>query len=498
MLFHSYFFIFLFLPITFISYFICLRFLNQNLAFQVLVIASLIFYAWFNIFLTLVLLSSIVFNFYICRYIIKNKKKIILVFVVFSNLLLLIYFKYSVFLLSQFSIEHDLLLNIILPIGISFFTFQQIAYCVDCFKGKVSNSNFTHYALFISFFPQLIAGPIVRYEFVVPQYKEKIYSIISKKFIIGINLFIIGLFKKTFIADSVAFYTEPFNYVSSGGSITFFESWLASIAYTFQIYFDFSGYCDMAIGLGLMFGINLPVNFKSPYKSSNFIEFWRCWHITLSEFLKNHIYIPLGGNKNGKLVQSINIFITMLLGGFWHGANWTFLAWGAMHACIIFINHIWLTIRLKHNISPLKKFIAVPLTFLMIIFTWVLFRAESINDALHIYQAMLGFNGFALPSHYEGTFGFLREYGIQFPNKEVFIYGIDQLFYYIALLVIVWFFPSNAEIFNLCKVEVFSNYLSVRKIKWSPTLNWSTCISILFIIGLISIVRLNEFIYFQF
>ena len=168
----------------------------------------------------------------------------------------------------------------------------------------------------------------------------------------------------------------------------------------------------MAIGLGLMFGINLPVNFKSPYKSSNFIEFWRCWHITLSEFLKNHIYIPLGGNKKGKLVQSINIFITMLLGGFWHISNWTFLAWGAMHACIIFINHIWLTIRLKYNISPLKKFI-VPLTFLIINFTWV-YLEESINDALHIYKAMLGFNGLALPSYYEGTFGFLREYGIQF------------------------------------------------------------------------------------
>jgi len=326
------------------------------------------------------------------------------------NLLLLGYFKYVNFFLNTVNAcagTSLLAKSILLPLGISFFTFQQLAYLVDVYRGEPAERNFLRYCLFVTFFPKLIAGPIVYQREFLPQLsKPGIYRFNPDNLAEGLTIFLLGLFKKVVIADMLAKFADPvFTAVSTGvlPSPSFFVAWQGALAFTLQIYFDFSAYSDMAIGASRMFGITLPVNFNSPYKATNIREFWSRWHITLSRFLRDYIYIPLGGNRKGQIRQYINLMITMLICGLWHGAGWTFVAWGALHAVYLGVNHGWNKIKAAFALMPqrvgwLGIWSGRLLTFSAVISGWVLFRAESFSSALAFLKGMIGLNGAVLPS----------------------------------------------------------------------------------------------------
>ena len=396
MLFNSYEFIFLFLPITFFVYF----YLNSKRLTEIskgfLVFSSLFFYSWWNIIYLPIILVSMLFNYVIGNTLSSSEtkksfnKKVILTFGIVSNLALLVYFKYADFFIDNLNSAAGTeipLLHLALPLAISFFTFQQIAYLVDSYRQETKEYDFLNYALFVTFFPQLIAGPIVHHKEMMPQFanvrnKVKIYKNIA----LGLFIFSLGLFKKVVIADTFAAWaTKGFDLSTS---LNFFEAWITSLSYTFQLYFDFSGYTDMAIGIALLFNIKLPINFNSPYKALDIQDFWRRWHITLSRFLRDYIYIPLGGNKKGKFRTYNNLLATFILGGFWHGAGWTFIFWGFLHGFALIIHRLWSSIGFK-----LPKVIAWIITFNFVNIAWVFFRAKEWDDAIKVLSGMIGLNG---------------------------------------------------------------------------------------------------------
>ncbi|HEY9614542.1 MBOAT family protein [Allocoleopsis sp.] len=411
MLFNSWQFIFLFLPLTVFIFFQIGRLGRPKLAMIWLIAASLFFYSWWNPAYLSLLIGSILFN-YILGYTLSQpgaiplSKKWIMAVAIGVNLAIIGYFKYANFFISSANNILDTnfnLHNIILPLGISFFTFEQITYLVDIYRGKAQDYGFLNYCLFVTFFPRLIAGPIIRYGQVMPQFANpSIYRFSLEDLAVGMTLFWIGLSKKVLLADSISLYVTPvFNAAADGVPFTFSEAWTGALAYSFQLYFDFSGYSDMAIGVARMFRIKLPLNFDSPYKAENIIEFWRRWHITLSNFLRDYLYIPLGGNRKGKFRRYINLMITMLLGGLWHGAGWTFVLWGGLHGAYLCINHLWHDFRqsLGHNLNKShwwSRGLSCLLTFFAVIVAWVLFRAENISAAIIMIKTMFGANGFSL------------------------------------------------------------------------------------------------------
>ena len=336
------------------------------------------------------------------------KRKIILIFGVVGNLGLLVYFKYANFLVDNINAltgGQIVLEQIILPLAISFFTFQQIIYLVDTYRRVTEKHRFLHYGLFMTFFPQLIAGPIVHHREMLSQFTQvTFFKLKAENLSVGLVIFVIGLFKKVVIADGLATHADlVFAAAENGIGFTFLEAWVGALAFSLQLYFDFSGYSDMAIGLGRMFGIRFPLNFNSPYKSTSIIDFWRCWHMTLSRFFRDYLYIPLGGNRQGIIRNPLNLMITMLLGGLWHGASWTFVIWGALHGFYLILNHEFQVIRRIFGHDLLKKTIlgkktSQLITFLTIVIAWVIFRAESINGAQIMFQGMFGFNGFSFPA----------------------------------------------------------------------------------------------------
>ena len=366
MLFNTYEFIFYFL-LPVLGLFLIINKKTERVDFKLfyLIVVSVIFYAQWDLVHLLILCSSIVVNF-MGVYLIVSRPRLSFVFILISlNLVLLGYFKYSGFLHLSDG-------NIVLPLAISFFTFQQIAYVVDIYKGKIQEHRFLRYLFFVLFFPQLIAGPIVHYNDIIPQIKKNIFSVEIKA---GLILFSIGLFKKVVLGDSLALI-----------STSSLDAWSSLLSYSLMIYFDFSGYADMAVGLGLFFGIVLPVNFLSPYKARNLVEFWRKWHITLGIFLKEHIYIPLGGSKSGNLVLGASLMITMLVGGVWHGAGWNFIVWGGMHGLGLVFLHV-----LKDKII-FPKFVSVGFTFLFVTLLWVLFRNSGVHSAMDEYVRLFSFD----------------------------------------------------------------------------------------------------------
>src|SRR5271169_3782490 len=345
MLFNSYPFIFLFLPIVLLGYFASARFGNLVPVIW-LALASLAFYSVSNWQFVLLLLASVAFNYLIGFLLISRRLRAaarlaVLAAGVTGDLLVLGIFKYAGFFVANLNaiFSTGLTVNILLPVGISFYTFTQIAFLVDAYWGKVAHYALPHYALFVTYFPHLIAGPILHHKDMIPQFESDDSKRPNPHLILcGLIIFGIGLFKKTVLADGIQPLTAlAFNQAAP----SFDQAWIGALAYTFQLYFDFSGYSDMAIGISLMFGIFLPLNFNSPYKASSIIDFWRRWHMTLSQFLRDYLYIPLGGNRHGSVLRHANLMITMLLGGLWHGAAWTFVAWGALHGVYLCVNHAW-------------------------------------------------------------------------------------------------------------------------------------------------------------
>jgi alginate O-acetyltransferase complex protein AlgI len=407
-LFNSSVFLFVFLPVVLAGFF----FLGQRrseLASLWLVGASLFFYGWWSLRLLPLLLVSAAFN-YLAGIRLTPRfnpdpasRNRWLAGAIAANLVLLGFFKYANFLVDNVNVVAAQLgagslpaLNIILPIGISFYTFTQIAFLVDCWQGKVAERNFWHYLLFVSYFPHLVAGPVLHHKQMMPQFAQpSIYRPSWSLIALGLAIFIIGLSKKLLLADPLAAYADPiFAAAHAGSALSLASAWLGVLAYALQIYFDFSGYSDMAIGLSLCFGIWLPINFNSPYKATSIIDFWRRWHITLSTFLRDYLYIPLGGNRLGQARRYLNLMLTMLLGGLWHGASWTFVLWGGAHGLLLAVNHLWHGLQGEggppRSGTALGRGLAWALTFVCVLCTWVLFRSPDLATAQRFYAAMAG------------------------------------------------------------------------------------------------------------
>ncbi len=487
MLFNSYEFIFLFLPITFFVYF----YLNKQrltvAAKAWLVFASLFFYSWWNLIYLPLILGSMLFNFAIGTAlgkgsIFKNRRKLLGVGIT-SNLLALGYFKYADFFINNINYwmpAGDIpSLNLALPLAISFFTFQQIAYLVDSYKGETGEYDFLNYAVFVSFFPQLIAGPIVHHKEMMPQFHNTKNKVVKYRNIaVGLFIFSIGLFKKVAIADTFAIWANAG--FDGQEALTFFEAWATSLSYTFQLYFDFSGYMDMAMGSALLFNIRLPINFNSPYKALDIQDFWRRWHITLSRFLRDYIYIPLGGNKKGSVRTYTNLFTTFLIGGLWHGAGWTFVVWGGLHGIAMIIHRIWSSLGLK-----LWAWVAWLVTFNFVNITWVFFRAESFADAWRVIKAMFGMSasGIVLPGFLVRHLSFLEQKGIAF-GEMMPVLGMGKA----GEMMIVFAFVT---------VLLFTNSNEKMK-KFQPSAWNAVYFSILFLAGFLMLSGKSEFLYFRF
>jgi len=462
MLFNSYPFIFMFLPVTLIVYFVLNRLRWTIAAKTSLTLASLFFYGYWDPEYLPLMLGSIVFNYLIGWWLARwsdrsaLQRRAVLIFGLVVDLGLLGYYKYANFFLEnlgELTGNTYSTLQIILPLGISFFTFTQIAFLVDAYKGKAKEFNFISYTLFVTFFPHLIAGPILHHGEMMPQFDRKRNKVwnwpnVAK----GVYIFCIGLFKKVVIADTFALYAND----GFAKASTFADSWVASLSYTFQLYFDFSGYTDMAIGIALLFNIRLPQNFNSPYKAVSITDFWRRWHMTLSRWLRDYIYIPLGGNRRGFSIANRNLIITFLLGGLWHGAGWTFIIWGAMHGVGQAIQRVW-TRRGK----PLPTWLAWFITFMFINATWVFFRAEDFHQALRILKGMIGLNGF----------GFDQIANLKTP-----------------IVLIVLFLPFVLMLKNSSEKEA-----TMR-----PSLKTALWIAVLFVISLLYLNRISTFLYFNF
>ncbi|WP_371187604.1 MBOAT family protein [Thalassotalea maritima] len=370
-------------------------------------ICSLFFYGYWRIEYLALIILSICINFALGNYLLSQVlyRKIIATLGIALNLFVILLFKYANFTVEQVNIflEQPIHLEqIFLPLAISFFTFQQIAYLVECYRYNTPKHTFAQYMLFVTFFPQLIAGPIVQFKDIHPQITSLSTTNTSAiNLATGICLFSIGLFKKTVIADSLAPYANMV-FDNPDTTITLLSAWQGTLAYTFQLYFDFSGYSDMAIGLGYMFGFTLPVNFNSPYKARNISDFWRRWHITLSSFLRDYLYIPLGGNKFGQVKRYRNLLITMLLGGLWHGAGWNFILWGGLHGLYLSIHHFWRSF-IERTFPALFKVrvyrtASLIVTFIVVCIAWVFFRSHDLNTATSILMGMFGANGVAIPN----------------------------------------------------------------------------------------------------
>ncbi|MBV7256290.1 MBOAT family protein [Pacificimonas sp. WHA3] len=506
MLFNSYLFIFAFLPVTIIG-FATLGQRSKRAAIGWLTLTSLIFYGYWNPPYVLVLIGSILANYLIGRAISREggKTKWRVILGVLLNLGLLFYYKYTNFFLDNVAEMTGAdweLGTILLPIGISFYTFTQIAYLIDCQRGFVREYNLLDYALFVSFFPQLIAGPILHHKEMMPQFDQpETYRIGSSNLAIGATIFIFGLFKKAVLADGIAVYATPlFVGADSGLNPDFFAAWGGALAYTFQLYFDFSGYSDMAIGLARMFGIVLPLNFASPYKSRNIVEFWRTWHMTLSRFLRDYLYISLGGNRKGNVRRYINLFLTMLLGGIWHGAGWNFAIWGALHGIYLMINHAW-SGSIGRVLGPgrLVTFGAWAITFLAVVIGWVFFRAVTLDGALNVVSGMAGMNGIALPSAITARLGGLTDIFPISTGEGGGAAFVSQWLWIIALFLISVFAPNTQEIMRKTDPALdFDGTLVRSRITWRPTFGWAMITALLGLISILALTRVSEFLYFQF
>ncbi|HSV28256.1 MAG TPA: MBOAT family protein, partial [Candidatus Omnitrophota bacterium] len=483
MLFNSSVFLFAFLPIVLAGWHLLKPRAPWRLTVTWLVAASLVFYGWFNPVYILFILGSIAGNYRLGLAIAaagaKTRKPLMLAGVA-ANLGLLGYFKYANFLVATVNGAAGTAFDlgpIVLPLAISFFTFQQVAYLVDVWKGRCEEHDFLDYCLFVTFFPQLIAGPIVHHSEMMPHFRRPIRrGLLSAWTAWGLSVLAVGLFKKAVIADGLALYADPvFDAAAAGTMPTFIEAWGGALAYTLQIYFDFSGYSEMAIGLGLLFGVRLPLNFASPYKATNIVEFWRRWHITLSRFLRDYLYIPLGGNRKGPARRSANLMATMLLGGLWHGAGWTFVAWGCLHGLYLLVNHAWRGATGGRSFGRAGALAGWALTFLGVVVAWVFFRAADFPAAFAMLAGMAGANGVVVPAEILARLGgaqaWAQALGIAAaPGDLTFFFGMGQVAALAAALAIAVGLPNVHEL--LVRRRADGRAGLVRALRWRLSPAW--------------------------
>ena len=514
MLFNSYQFIFAFLPIVFIGFFLIAR-ISRTWAAGWLVAASLFFYGYWTLRALPLLLGSIVVNYAFGTRLAPEPgrsdgtRKRLLTLAIAVDLAVLAYFKYANFFVANLNVALDAMHStqismaaVLLPIGISFFTFTQIAYLVDTYQGKVRERRLVHYFLFVSYFPHLVAGPVLHHGQMMPQFRDDAtYRVNITRIAAGLAIFTIGIAKKLLIADPLGEQADVlFNAVHAGTLPMMFLSWIGVLAYTFQIYFDFSGYSDMAIGISLLFNIFLPLNFNSPYKSLSIIDFWRRWHISLSTFLRDYLYIPLGGGRRGRVRRYMNLWITMVLGGLWHGANWTFVLWGVAHGTYLMINHAWRhLVGEDRQYGPVGRFACWVVTFLGVVFAWVLFRSPDLHTASHIFAGLLGLNGLSLPVSLRSVAGgwhlpvavYYNDLfqGVPLPEQYSFV----KLMSTMALAgAIAFFAPSVAQMYEI------GRGLTVDWQRIIFTRRVALGLGVMLTVAIFSISKVSPFLYFQF
>jgi len=526
MLFNSYIFVFAFLPVVLVVYNLVRKHAKRTWAIGWLVLASLFYYGWWKPQFVILLLVSIsvnaIFGKILCQgRLSRTASRGVLVAGIFFNLGVLGYFKYAGFFTENVNTMFGTsftIPQIILPIGISFITFQKIAFLVDAHRGLVRNFSLQNYALFVTFFPQLIAGPIVHHGEMIPQFERRSpEDAFSSNIAVGLSIFCVGLFKKVVVADTCAVYADAgYGILKAGGSLDMASAWMTILAFSFQLYYDFSGYSDMAVGLALSFGIRLPVNFYSPYRATGIVDFWKRWHITLSRFLRDYLYIPLGGNRRGALRRYVNVATVMLLGGLWHGANWTFVAWGGIHGAMLIVNQLW-TRRTMFRSSYFStaagaRAVSVLLTFLAVTLAWIPFRAENIDQAYKMFSALA-------PdpiSAYESIVKFLRWQilGVNaaegwFLPRELWPNKLppDFLTMYrpagLALLGVAlatFTFPNTNQIFakfepvlGLTEAQLHDRH-AISRLDWKPAL----LLSAMFVFSILQLSRVSPFLYYQF
>ncbi|MDO8033902.1 MBOAT family protein [Janthinobacterium sp. SUN128] len=508
MLFNSYVFLFAYLPITVAGFFILGR-RSQLWAAAWLACASLFFYGWWDYRYLPLLLGSILFNYGSAALLgpgrIRHRKGLLIVAIA-ANLGLLAYYKYAGFFvasLAQLLAQPLPALHVMLPIGISFFTFTQIAFLVDTYQGKAQESRFVHYLLFVTYFPHLIAGPVLHHKEMMPQFADKrTFRLSASNIAIGSTIFFIGLAKKVLIADNIGPYAAPL--FDSPAAPSLLIAWGGVLAYAFQLYFDFSGYSDMAIGLSRLFGVRLPLNFASPYKARNIAQFWRRWHMTLSRFLRDYLYIPLGGNRCGPLRRHLNLMVTMVLGGLWHGAGWNFIAWGALHGAYLAIHKGWSTFaRQVHLPSDTRvgNVLTTILTFIAVCVAWVFFRAPDMPVALTILKGMAGGFGLALPdalaSHWQSLQPALAAMGMDFylGGGTLFI----ETWTWIAVAALITFaMPNTQQIMRRFDPALDFQASGRHLLTWRASPAWAAAIALLALASMLALNRPAEFLYFQF
>ena len=480
-LFNSYSFLLVFLPVTWLLFFGIARF-GHRWALAVLTVASLVFYGWSNASLLWLLLGSAVGNYTAGLVLLRIRNSprwqhwagFALAVAVTANLMLLGWFKYTNLVISTtnalLGTNHGLL-QLVLPLGISFFSFTQIAYLVDIRRAKVQETDPLRYLLFVTYFPHLIAGPVIHHQQMMPQFALPSTFVPQRAQLqSGLAIFAIGLFKKVVIADHLALLAGPIFDGAHAAPPTFIQAWTGALAYALQLYFDFSGYCDMAIGLSRLFNVELPLNFNSPYKASSLIDFWRRWHITLSNFLRDYLYFSLGGNRHGPVRRYVNLLITMVLGGLWHGASWNFVLWGGLHGLGLVVNHGW---RAAAQRWRWLERMSLPgagrlFTFVFVVFAWVPFRAADFATARLLWGAMLNPHGSSAADIDLKAFSWLG----------------------ICLAIVMWL-PHAVE-------WVDQSASRGTRVAWRPTAAWGISMGLLAGIAVTFFTRNSPFLYYQF
>lgn len=482
MLFSSFEFLFLFLPVVYLIFRLLQCVAPTRVLITFLLLASIAFYgAWKLAFLPLIL-GSITANFFLGKWLAARREtpaaRGILSVGVVLNLSLLVYYKYAHFITTQLEpLGVPVIAQGILPLGISFFTFQQLTYLVDVYRGKEVEKRFATYALFVSFFPHLIAGPITHHGQILNQLRRLGSGFRSNiNFASGLGVFAMGFCKKLLIADELGPVADAvFGAVRAGAELATGDYWMGAFAYTFQLYFDFSGYSEMALGLGLMFGVRFPANFLSPYKSKSLIEFWRRWHMSLGWFLREYVYFPLGGSRSGPTRRYVNLFLVLLISGIWHGSGWTFIVWGAGHGLLLVVNHGWRNhIKWRGKIYDLFCHGA---TMTAVIAGWIVFRSASMADAGAMFRGL-----FAIES---GTKSVVDG------NHWIWI-G--------ASAIICFFLPNVMEIWSRYRPSLSLDKDLLRKSFWTARLNlrWGLIIALLLYVGICRFSRVSPFLYFEF
>jgi D-alanyl-lipoteichoic acid acyltransferase DltB (MBOAT superfamily) len=543
MLFNSHEFILAFLPLTLVGFYV-LGTMSRAWSLHWLILASLFFYAWWRPLNVLIIAPSILINLVLARGLLqrvgdetrRHASTAILVLGIAFNVAFLGYFKYTYFIggaINDVFGANLVLTQIILPLGISFITFQKIAFLIDVHAGRVKSFTIRDYCLFVLFFPQLIAGPIVHFREMMPQFHGATCRFDKESVSVGVTLFFFGLFKKVVLADSIALYVTPiFEQAAAGHSISLFLSWMAAIGFTLQLYFDFSGYTDMALGAARCFGIRLPPNFNSPLRASSIIDFWLRWHMTLTRFLTAYIYNPLvlwltrrrlaqgrpgfgGPNTTAGAFMFLLMFptlLTMFLSGLWHGAGYQFLLWGLLHGFYLTVNHAWRLIGPKlwpdkQSYARFMRPVGLVLTFLSVVVSMVLFRSSTVSAAIEMLKGMIGLNGVALPQTYYEHLGplggWLQGLGVVFESSS------GPEFRMLAVWIAIMMFIAMACPNTLQMLSRFEPALGVKPrqsehviggkvIEWRASLPWAIGMSAIGAIGILYLGGQSEFLYWQF